>query len=95
MLYPAASVGSVSFCVNVVRVVSSGHFWFHRKKKMDATTAQTANATERRMDVEFTVGEIQKMYVLAIRERARTNDKDLEVVNLARKLVEFRRRAAS
>jgi hypothetical protein len=57
-------------------------------------TTPAAMVTERRMDVEFTVGEIQKMYVLAIRERAKTNDQDPETVNLARKLAEYRRRAA-
>lgn len=51
--------------------------------------------TVRRMDVELTVAELQKLQLLAIRERARTNDEDLEVVHLARKLTEYRRRAAA
>lgn len=62
---------------------------------MEATNTQVVQVTERRMDVEFTVGEIQKMYVLAIRERANTNDRDPETVNLARKLAEYRRRGVS
>lgn len=62
---------------------------------MEAMTTQDVKVTERRMDVEFTVGEIQKLHVLAIRERAKTNDQDQELVNLARKLLEYRKRAAA
>lgn len=62
---------------------------------MEATNTPVADVTQRRMDVEFTVGEIQRMHVLAIRERAKTNDQDPELVNLARKLLEYRKRAAA
>lgn len=62
---------------------------------MEATNTQGVQVTERRMDVEFTLDEINRMHVLAIRERARTNDQDPETVNLARKLLEYRRRAES
>lgn len=62
---------------------------------METANTKDVKVTERRMDVEFTVGEIQKLHVLAIRERSKTNDQDQEVVNLARKLLEYRRRAAA
>jgi hypothetical protein len=60
---------------------------------IEANTQRAATMTERRMDVEFTVEEIDALYVLAIRERARTRDQEPNTVNLARKLAEYRRRA--
>lgn len=60
---------------------------------MNTASTAVANFEERRMDVELTVGEINKLYLLAIRDRASTNDQDPRTVNLARKLAEYRRRA--
>lgn len=60
---------------------------------MEANHTQTVQGTERKMDCELTVDEINRLHVLAIRERARTNDRDLDTVNLARKMLEFKRRA--
>lgn len=57
-------------------------------------TASTAviDVGKRRMDVELTVAEIERLYLLAIRDRARTHDQDPDAVNLARKLAEYKRR---
>jgi hypothetical protein len=59
---------------------------------MNTTTAVLENEVKR-MDCELTVDEIDRLYLLAIRDRARTNDQDPAAVNLARKLAEFRKRA--
>lgn len=48
--------------------------------------------TERRMDAEFTADELNILHVLAIRERARLHDQCPRIVNLARKLAEYKRR---
>jgi hypothetical protein len=57
------------------------------------TAEAVINAEERRMDCELTVAEIDRLYLLAIRDRAKTQDQDPAAVNLARKLAEYRRRA--
>lgn len=59
-----------------------------------ATVKVEVPEVERRMDCELTVGEINRLYLLAIRDRAATKD-DPAAVNLARKLAEYRRRANS
>lgn len=60
-----------------------------------ARTNQGQDIPERRMDVELTVAEIQKMYLLAVRARASEMDRDPVTVSLARKMTECRRRSAS
>lgn len=60
---------------------------------MNTATAMVEVQNERRMDCELTVGEIDRLYLLAIRDRARTHYQDPVAVNLARKLAEYKKRA--
>lgn len=58
-------------------------------------TLSNTPVADRRMDVELTAEEISQLHLLAIRERARTGDKDQKIVNLARKFTEYRRQVVS
>lgn len=60
---------------------------------MNTANVAVNNVEELRMDCELTVAEIDRLYLLAIRDRAKTQDQDPQAVNLARKLAEYRRRA--